>query len=224
MSFEHPWEPFLIRKSSALKSPYKAEVGGSKPSAPTSGAERFTHNVCGRSAPARAGRAGAADNVDRVPGMIEDPAGADPASPKLDAEQLATLTGFGERRAVRPGDVLFAEGDPGYDFFVVLSGAVDIIGTYDGVEEILVTHDAGRFLGELNLLTGQRVYLTARVAVAGEVVAIPVAQLRPPSRRSPTSSWGRWWPGGPSCWRAPPAPSGWWAPGTCRKLWPCGSS
>ena len=103
---------------------------------------------------------------------------ADPAAPKLDAEQLARLTGFGERRAVSPGDVLYAEGDPGYDFFVVLSGAVDIIGTYDGVEEVLVTHGAGGFLGELNLLTGQRVYLTARVAVAGEVVAIPVAGLR----------------------------------------------
>jgi len=96
----------------------------------------------------------------------------------LDDEQLAVLTGFGQRRRVEVGDVLYAEGDAAYDFFVVLSGAVDIVGTFDGVEEVLVTHTAGRFLGELNLLTGQRVYLTARVAVPGEVVAVPVPELR----------------------------------------------
>ncbi|HEV7863549.1 MAG TPA: FAD-dependent oxidoreductase [Acidimicrobiia bacterium] len=102
----------------------------------------------------------------------------DPAAPTLDDAQLAMLTDFGERRTVQVGDILFAEGDPTYDFFVVLSGAVDIIGRFDGVEEVLVTHPAGRFLGELSLLTGQRVYLTARVAEAGEVVAIPVPELR----------------------------------------------
>src|SRR6266508_1509268 len=102
----------------------------------------------------------------------------DPAAPTLDDDQVAVLAGFGERRIVAAGDVLFAEGDAGYDFFVVLSGAVDIVGTFDGEEEVLVTHTAGRFLGELNLLTGQRVYLTARVAEAGEVVAIPVPELR----------------------------------------------
>src|SRR5918996_106511 len=43
---------------------------------------------------------------------------------------------------------------------------------------LLAGHDAGRFLGELNLLTGQRVYLTARVTDPGELIAIPVAELR----------------------------------------------
>src|SRR5436309_2593544 len=102
----------------------------------------------------------------------------DPAAPTLDADQLALLDGFGERRSVDVGDVLYAEGDATYDFFVVLSGTVDIIGTFDGVEEVLVSHTAGRFLGELNLLTGQRVYLTARVAEAGAVLAIPLPELR----------------------------------------------
>ena len=114
--------------------------------------------------------------------MAENPAAAapsdDPAAPTLDADQLALLAGFGERRRVAAGDVLYRDGDAAYDFYVVLSGAVDIIGTFDGEEEVLVTHSAGRFLGELNLLTGQRVYLTARVAEAGEVIAIPVAELR----------------------------------------------
>jgi thioredoxin reductase (NADPH) len=103
---------------------------------------------------------------------------ADPAAPTLNNQQLAVLAEFGQRRTVAAGDVLYAEGDATYDFYVVLSGAVDIIGTFDGVEEVLVTHTAKRFLGELNLLTGQRVYLTARVAQSGEVLAIPLGELR----------------------------------------------
>ena len=102
----------------------------------------------------------------------------DPSAPTLNDDQLALLAGFGRQRHVEIGDILYAEGDASYDFYVVLSGTVEIIGHFDGEEVVLVTHPAGRFLGELNLLTGQRVYLTARVAEAGEVIAIPVPELR----------------------------------------------
>jgi thioredoxin reductase (NADPH) len=100
------------------------------------------------------------------------------AAPTLDADQLAALERFGTRRRVAAGDVLFAEGDASYDFFVILSGLVDIVVTYDGTEELLVQHGPGRFLGELNLLTGQRVYLTARVSQPGEVLVVPLADFR----------------------------------------------
>jgi thioredoxin reductase (NADPH) len=90
----------------------------------------------------------------------------------LRPDQLALLETFGTRRTVSQGEVLFADGDETYSFFVVMSGAVDIIGNFDGEDELIVQHGPGRFIGELNLLTGQRVYLTARVAVAGEVVEI----------------------------------------------------
>jgi thioredoxin reductase (NADPH) len=52
------------------------------------------------------------------------------------------------------------------------------VGNFDGTEEVLVQHGAGRFLGELGLLTGQRVYLTARVAASGEVLTIPLSNFR----------------------------------------------
>jgi thioredoxin reductase (NADPH) len=113
--------------------------------------------------------------------MSNEPIGltpGDPASPVLDDAQLAMLGGFGQRRRVEVGDVLYSDGDANYDFFVVLSGVVEIAGDYDGEQVVLAVHGAGRFLGELNLLTGQRVYLTARVVEAGEVIQIPVAELR----------------------------------------------
>ena len=43
---------------------------------------------------------------------------------------------------------------------------------------MLVVHTEGRFLGELNLLTGQRVYLTARVTRPGRVLAIANPEFR----------------------------------------------
>jgi thioredoxin reductase (NADPH) len=74
---------------------------------------------------------------------------------------------------VSAGEYLYREGDPGYDFYVVLAGAVEIVVSSDGKERVIVRHSAGGFLGELNLLTGQRVFVSARVAEPGEVLAVP---------------------------------------------------
>ncbi|HTC81520.1 MAG TPA: cyclic nucleotide-binding domain-containing protein, partial [Acidimicrobiia bacterium] len=98
----------------------------------------------------------------------------DPSAPTLNDDQLALLAGFGRQRHVEIGDILYAEGDAAYDFYVLLSGVVEVTGRFDGEDVVVATHGSGRFLGELNLLTGQRVYLTARVVEAGEVIAIGV--------------------------------------------------
>jgi thioredoxin reductase (NADPH) len=102
----------------------------------------------------------------------------DPASPTLDAEALAELAPFGEERVVEAGDILFRAGDESYDFLVILEGAVDIIRPDREGDTLITTHVPGRFLGELNMLTGQRLYLTARVSQPGRVLAIPVEEFR----------------------------------------------
>ncbi len=99
--------------------------------------------------------------------------------PALDPSEIAFLETLGTRRAMAVGEYLYRAGDTGYDFFVVLSGRVEIVNSTDGEEEtLLITHGPGRFLGELNLLTGLRVFIDARVIEAGEVLAIPVETLR----------------------------------------------
>ena len=45
-------------------------------------------------------------------------------------------------------------------------------------ESVVVSYTAGGFLGELNLLTGQRPYLTARVTESGRVLRIPRMTFR----------------------------------------------
>lgn len=100
------------------------------------------------------------------------------AFPPLDDAELAVLEAFGTRRSVTAGEYLYREGDTTYDFYVIRSGAVEILLRSDGEERIVARHGPGRFLGELNLLTGQRVYLSAHVVEAGEVLVVPRAALR----------------------------------------------
>jgi thioredoxin reductase (NADPH) len=92
---------------------------------------------------------------------------------QLTDAELAALEPLGVRRMVSAGEYLYREGDPVYDFYVVLAGGVEIIVKSDGQERVIARHTVGRFLGELNLLTGQRVFVSARVAEPGEVLAVP---------------------------------------------------
>lgn len=100
------------------------------------------------------------------------------AFPVLTDGQIAVLGRRGGIREVRGGEVLFQAGDSSYDFFVVLSGEAEIVENFRGEERVIATHGAGRFLGEMNMLTRQSVYLTARMRKAGDVLAVPPGKLR----------------------------------------------
>jgi thioredoxin reductase (NADPH) len=103
---------------------------------------------------------------------------SDDAFLQLNDAELAALRPLGVRRAVSAGEYLYREGDPAYDFYVVLAGEVEIVVNSDGKERVIARHSSGRFLGELNLLTGQRVFVSARIAEPGEVLAVPRDALR----------------------------------------------
>ena len=100
------------------------------------------------------------------------------AFPRLGDADISSLTALGSRRTVASGEYLYREADVAYDFFVVLSGAVEIVVGSGGDERVIVRHESGGFLGELNLLTGQRVFVSARVVESGEVLVVPAASLR----------------------------------------------
>src|ERR1700722_9914874 len=100
------------------------------------------------------------------------------ATPTLDAADIDLVTQLGVRRQVREGEYLYREGDVAYDFFVLVSAEVDIVVAVDGGERVLAHHGAGRFLGELNMLTGLRVFVSAKVVADGEVVVVSRDKLR----------------------------------------------
>ena len=73
----------------------------------------------------------------------------DGAFPRLDEDQRARLRELGRVRTVEPGEVLFAAGDEGSDFFVIESGAVAIVQGLGEENRVIAVHGPHRFLGEL---------------------------------------------------------------------------
>ncbi|MGX1542667.1 FAD-dependent oxidoreductase [Streptomyces adustus] len=106
--------------------------------------------------------------------------GAAERGPVLDDEQFRRLAEYGEVEHAEPGRDLFTTGDDTYDFFLLRSATVDIVRDATAIEpeRLIYRGGPGDFLGELNLLTGQHVYLTARVVSAGTVVRLRAAMLR----------------------------------------------
>src|SRR5947209_3309554 len=99
-----------------------------------------------------------------------------PASPILSESQLATLALHGEQRSAAVGDVLYQVGDVRYPFIAILEGEAAIL---DAAGHEIVRHGASGFLGEMNLLTGQTVYLTAVVTQPLRYIAVDRDELRP---------------------------------------------
>ena len=100
------------------------------------------------------------------------------AYPRLSEGQIERLAERGERRATEAGEVLFREGDEGYDFHAIVAGRVAVVQGQGPDERLIAVHGPGRFLGEVSLLTGQPSFLTAIVREAGEVLVVPVDELR----------------------------------------------
>jgi thioredoxin reductase (NADPH) len=110
------------------------------------------------------------------------------AFPTLTRDQIQYLERYGEVRETEAGQVLFTEGDRSYDFIVILEGEVEIAENFEGKRRTIAVHGAHRFLGEMNMLTGQSVYLSAVVREGGEVLAIPPENLKEIITEEPTLS------------------------------------
>ncbi|HUJ56587.1 MAG TPA: FAD-dependent oxidoreductase [Gaiellaceae bacterium] len=98
-----------------------------------------------------------------------------PSSPSLSASQLELLARLGEERTAAVGDTLFRVGDATYPFIAIREGEVAIL---DAAGSEIVRHGASGFLGELNLLSGQTVFVTAVVTKPLRYVAVDRDVLR----------------------------------------------
>ena len=99
----------------------------------------------------------------------------DGAYPRLSEAHLDVLRGQGQVRSVAQGAVLYRAGEVAREFLVVENGFAAILGDDD---QPVSVHGPGRFLGELSLLIGQAALVTARMLVAGEVLAVPADRIR----------------------------------------------
>src|SRR5277367_7039916 len=103
--------------------------------------------------------------------------GTDPRSrgsdayPLLTAQQRQRIDAISPPEPVALGQKLFQSGDSDVDLFFADDAVVEIVreATHGAPEQVLTRLGPGQFVGELNLLTSQNAFLTARVVVAGTV-------------------------------------------------------
>jgi thioredoxin reductase (NADPH) len=98
-----------------------------------------------------------------------------PAARVLSSSQLETLAEHGEERSAEAGEKLYEIGDRSYPFIAIVEGEVAIV---DGAGEEIVRHGRAGFLGEMNLLSGQTVFLTAVVTEPTRYIAVDREVLR----------------------------------------------
>ncbi len=96
-------------------------------------------------------------------------------SPTLSSSQLATLAELGEEGTANVGEVLYRVGDRRYPFIAIREGEVVI---HDAAGNAIARHGASGFLGELNLLSGQTVFVTAVVTEQLRYIAVERETLR----------------------------------------------
>jgi thioredoxin reductase (NADPH) len=82
----------------------------------------------------------------------------------------------GEERTAAEGEFLFRIGDARYPFIVVLEGEAAIL---DGAGNEIARQGPGGFLAELNLLTGQTVFVDGIVTKPMRYIAVDPDDLRP---------------------------------------------
>nr|MDQ3725387.1 cyclic nucleotide-binding domain-containing protein [Actinomycetota bacterium] len=100
---------------------------------------------------------------------------ASPVSRVLSASQLETLAAHGEERTAAAGETLFRVGDRTYPFIAILEGEAAVL---DPAGNEIVRHGPSGFIGELNLLSGQTVFLTAVVTEPLRYIAVEREELR----------------------------------------------
>ena len=97
------------------------------------------------------------------------------ASTILSESQLEMLARIGEERTADVGEKLFEVGDRSYPFIAILEGEAAIL---DANGDEVVRHGTHGFLGEMNLLSGQTVFLTAVVTEPMRYVEVERDVLR----------------------------------------------
>jgi thioredoxin reductase (NADPH) len=100
---------------------------------------------------------------------------AAPATRVLSSSQLATLEDHGVERTAAVGETLYEIGDETYPFIAILEGEAAIV---DGNGHEIVRHGAAGFLGEINLLSGQTVFVRAVVTEPMRYLAVDREELR----------------------------------------------
>jgi thioredoxin reductase (NADPH) len=97
--------------------------------------------------------------------------------PKLTPIQISRIEPHGRIRSIQPGEVLIEQGDTSVPFFVVITGEIEIVRPFGTQETLITIHSDGQFTGEVNMLSGRRSLVRARVTKPGKVIELDHQQM-----------------------------------------------
>jgi thioredoxin reductase (NADPH) len=99
--------------------------------------------------------------------------------PQLSADDIARLERFGERATFSAGQRMVATGEISPGLFVIHSGDVEVSQRGpEGDAQLIITHGAGHFMGELAQLSNRPSLVDAHAQSAVEALVIPSRRLR----------------------------------------------
>ena len=108
----------------------------------------------------------------------------------LPEEVRSALARSGRENALPRGDVLFRQGDPSSELFVVLDGNIAVAThSSDGRESLVAVLEPGGLFGELGLFDGEPRSADARALVDATVLAIPYDRVQEVLRSTPELLW-----------------------------------
>jgi thioredoxin reductase (NADPH) len=111
-----------------------------------------------------------------VPGFL-DP--NDPTLfPRLTAAQIEQLADRAETLSLSPGEVLFEQGQRDTPFYVVLSGAIDVIDRQPDGDHYFTQCQPGTFAADISMFTGEPTLARGVIAEESSILALPPDALR----------------------------------------------
>ena len=96
--------------------------------------------------------------------------------------------------SLSPGDILFEQGQRDTPFFVVLSGAIDVIDRQPDGDHYFTQCQPGTFAADISMFTGEPTLARGVIAEESSILALPPDALRswsPVPRSSATCSCAR---------------------------------
>src|ERR671924_476358 len=98
------------------------------------------------------------------------------AFPQLTSAELALVRPLAMSCDYADGDTIFRAGQADIDLYIVESGQVEIRNPTDG-DRLIVTHGPGQFSGDIDVLTGRPVIVTAVARGATRLLRVAHSQL-----------------------------------------------
>src|SRR5260370_2445357 len=107
------------------------------------------------------------------------------AFPRLPSAELAVVKDLAKARDYADGEIVFRAGQPDIDLYVVESGRMEVRNPTDG-DRLIAVYEPGHFSGDIDVLTGRPVIVTAVAKGATRLLCVLTGQLRTLLNRVPS--------------------------------------